>query len=276
MIFQKPSVNKQLTTFLAKPNLMSFTRPLLLLTAILAFTASSLALAEPTPINKKAIDDFVNYGPQCLQPIEAEYTTKMFGMTITSHTRQEKAGENFLFSMHAESLFSEITESTRFNYSRNRIQPVEYRYKRTGLGKDKNIRLDFLWNKERADYSYNDDSYSTEIRNFKIFQDKLSYQRQLCFELKKDINADDITFHIPYKNRKKLVVWENKGIEEIKTELGIIRAVKLSKVRDDDDRSTTIWLAIDHQFLLVKLYQEEDDEDYDLDISKASINGQSI
>jgi hypothetical protein len=66
-------------------------------------------------------------------------------------------------------------------------------------------------------------------------------------------------------------------METVETPLGALSTVRVDRIRDDDKkRETSLWLAVDHAFLLVRLKQMEEDKGFELNLSSAVIDGQSL
>ena len=54
-------------------------------------------------------------------------------------------------------------------------------------------------------------------------------------------------------------------------------ASRVERVRDDDDdKETSLWLAVDHAYLLVRLKQVEDDRGFELNLNAAVVDGQPL
>ena len=64
--------------------------------------------------------------------------------------------------------------------------------------------------------------------------------------------------------------------ETIDSAVGKLRTVKLLRSRPGSSSETTIWLAKDWNYLIVKLEQREDDEVYSLELLKAKLDGKAV
>jgi hypothetical protein len=52
-----------------------------------------------------------------------------------------------------------------------------------------------------------------------------------------------------------------QGLENVNTSLGAFKTVKYTRVRDNSTRRTSFWLAIDNQFIPIKVRQEKDGDE---------------
>ena len=76
-------------------------------------------------------------------PFRALYQANYKGLPINAVGIRELRqidSDTFLFSSSASTFFSSINEESQFNWD-ERVIPIEYRYIRQGLGKDKNDLL---------------------------------------------------------------------------------------------------------------------------------------
>jgi len=58
--------------------------------------------------------------------------------------------------------------------------------------------------------------------------------------------------------------YRRDGEEVLQTPAGPLRAVRLVRERSDSGRQTWLWFAADHNFALVKLVQEEDNQRHEM------------
>ena len=75
---------------------------------------------------------------------------------------------------------------------------------------------------------------------------------------------------------KQLYNYRKVGEETIETPFGSIETIVLSRERDNKFRQTTLWLAKNWTYFLVKLEQIENNEKYSMVIQNAIINGMQM
>jgi hypothetical protein len=151
------------------------------------------------------------------------------------------------------------------------VRPLEYRYKRRGLGRNRDTGLDFDW-KRGTVTNLQGDTWGLE--KTEGVQDKLSYQIQL----QKDImeGRKELAYQIAQNDHLRSYRFEIVGKEVLDTPLGKVNTVKIMRSRKDSDRSTYAWLAKDWHYLLARMQQEEDGESQSINISRARVNGKTI
>lgn len=69
------------------------------------------------------------------------------------------------------------------------------------------------------------------------------------------------------------------GEEKVRTQAGLINAIKVERVRDPgkSNRKTILWFAKDWDYLLVRLYQmETDGKEYQIMLKEGTIDGKTV
>ncbi|MNP19919.1 hypothetical protein D3C76_1124720 [compost metagenome] len=69
------------------------------------------------------------------------------------------------------------------------------------------------------------------------------------------------------------------GEEKVRTQAGLITAIKVERVRDPtkSNRKTVLWFAKDWDFLLVRLHQvEKDGKEYQIMLKEGEVNGKQV
>ncbi len=145
-----------------------------------------------------------------------------------------------------------IFEHSIFTLNQNTIQPLNYRYDRTGGKRTRMTKLDFDWPTKSITNAVDGTKWHTEITPGT--QDKLSYQLQLML----DLQAGLTTFSYPVADDGILKEYRFTllGEETIKTSIGEIETIKLKRERAaDSKRKLTIWLAKSLHYLPVRIKQ---------------------
>lgn len=212
---------------------------------------------------------------QLPQPFNATYQAKFKGFGVTA-TRSLKARDDGQLELRfkADSMFAKINEFSHFNWLDNgQLQPQRYEYHRTGLGRDRHAQLSFDWAAQQVTNDVQDKAWKMALPAFA--QDKLSYQLQLRHDL---INGrQDLSYSIADGGRLKSYQFVVLGEEIVQTPLGKIKAVKVKRVRENSERQTHIWLAIDWDYLIVRIHQtEKDGKDYEITLADAQVNGARV
>ena len=216
-----------------------------------------------------------------LNPYKAVYQTKMKGMSITAKRKlQAKDDGSYALSMDTSSMMVKIKESTTFSVNEQQIISQHYRYEQSGVGKKRNNKLSFDWDKKIATDKGYDPAITLETPEGTL--DRLNSQLQIRLDLaamsaKKQSTKQLPAYSVVDKKRLKEYDFQIIGEELLKTPLGKLNTVKIQRQRANSQRKTYIWYASDWDYLLVKLEQIEDDGGkYELNITEAAINGTKI
>lgn len=208
---------------------------------------------------------------------KAIYKAKYNGIPITA-TRSLKTlpGGDKLFTFEADSWIANFQESSQFTWQKDdRIVPKHYHYQREGLGRDRVAKLDFDWEHNTVTNDVERKVWKMEIPEFAL--DKLSYQLQLRSDL---VNEKPLLeYNIADGGQLKQYRFELLGEENLVTQMGTFATVKVRRIRDredDDKRYTVLWMAKNWDYLLVRLQQNDDGKSYEIDLSKATLDGEEV
>lgn len=207
---------------------------------------------------------------------EAVYKAKYRGISVTATRKLETLEDGtHVFSFRADSWIANLTESSRFRWGADeRIVPIQYHYKRGGLGRDREAILDFDWDAKKVTNNVERKPWKMDIPEQAL--DKLSYQLQLRTDL---LNGKSLPeYDIADGGRLKHYQFKVLGEEEVNTDAGRFMTVKVERVREDDpDRHTFFWMAKDFDYMVVRLQQREDDgSDYEIDLNEATLDGKKV
>ena len=212
---------------------------------------------------------------QELVPFENQYSARLYGFTVTATSRlslQQNGIYELVFDV--EALIGRVTETSHVEWSAKdqQVIPLDYHYKRSGLGKNRDDALKIDWLKQSVVYPK--DQSSWQFNATQKIQDNLSYQLQL----RQDLINGKKTLVYPLIDKKAIkdYKFEIVGEEELETPLGKVKTLKVKRAQTNDNRETFAWFAKDFQYMLVRLQQEENGSAYTIYISKASINGKAI
>lgn len=222
------------------------------------FTMTLLLLAHPWA-GAEPLDQ--------LTPFRAEYTLQYHGLPFKAKGVRQltmDATGQYQFTSDATSIVAKVHEASLFRIADGEVIPSLYRYKQSGLGRNKTRETAFDWSQMTADHG------SGNLDLVDGLQDKLSYQVQLrltiaslCADGAKDT---PVRLLIADEEEIKSYEFELAGEEIIDTPAGAINTLRVERVHGKPDRSTTFWLAVDHELLLVKLVQQDDDRGFELNL----------
>jgi hypothetical protein len=196
-----------------------------------------------------------------------------FTVTVTHELKQLDNGTQEL-RFKAASWFGSIEETSisRWDEENSRVVPLHYRYKRRGVGRNRDAELTFDWDKNTVTNNVQNTTWKMGITH--NVQDKLSYQLQLQQDLID--GKKKFVYQIADGGHLKDYAFEIVSEEKLTTPLGQVDTVKVKRSRDNDKRTTYVWLAKNWNYLVVSMEQEEKGKSYNIDVSKATVNGEVI
>ncbi|MFT4749479.1 MAG: hypothetical protein ACI9E4_001156 [Pseudohongiellaceae bacterium] len=195
---------------------------------------------------------------QSLTTFSSEYSASANGIkakAFRSLKRLDDGGyqfENTLTAEFAGTTLATLIESSQFKLVGQSIIPAHYQYSLTGISDDSKV-ITFDWPALLAVSSKALKSWTIELTN--NTQDPLSYQLVLAQYL---ANHTGSLFEIPIIDGADIEIQRFKIIAEevLDSAIGRLDCVIVERIKDDDDkRTTTIWFAKDHSYLLAKLKQ---------------------
>lgn len=177
----------------------------------------------------------------------------------------------------AVSIFAKLTEQSDFTMAAGKAQPLFYRYDRTGLGKNKSLRLNFDWLQHQVT---NLDSGKIWSLPDQTLSDRLLYQFQLQTDLMNlgpEITlGHELKYQVQDKDQIKDYHFTVRRQIELQTPLGAVNTYEIIR-SNAERRDTTLWLAPDHEFMLIRFEQRANDgENFSLAIEKAFIDDQPV
>lgn len=205
-----------------------------------------------------------------------QYVSSALGFKITvTHSLEQLTDGTQKMHFRAESWFASIDEVShlQWNDEKSQVLPLQYTYKRRGVGRNKDTDLSFDW--AQSSITDNRANSTNPMDTSQRIQDKLSYQLQLQQDLLDGKTKFAYTIADGGNNLRKYA-FEIVAEETLDTPLGKVDTVKVKRSRDNSDRVTFAWLAKDWDYLLVRMQQEEKGDTYTITLNKANMNGKDI
>lgn len=186
---------------------------------------------------------------------------------------QQQENGRWLLSHTIESGVISVKETSLFDWQQQRPKTQAYRYKQNSIGKDKNEQLDFDWSARQVQHKTDKAPGSFAIPDNTL--DRLTYQLKIRQDL---LNGEEpAVYTVADKRKLKEYGFILLGEEQIDTPVGTLNTLKIKRDRGPDSkRETTLWLAKDWDYLLVKIHQQEKGKDYEVVMEEGSLNGQPI
>jgi hypothetical protein len=193
-----------------------------------------------------------------------QYDAEIRSVSVQSE-RKITSTESGLWQMHSKAhwLFLSIEEVSVFMMPSWRLQNFEHKRKGMGSGKDLSITVD-----------HNNLSYVSETAkeertlNFEDeLYDSLNYQLRLQLDVACNPNRNVFDYPIAKKKGVRQYHFVRLNDERIKTNIGEFDTVKLIKEEEEGKRKTTVWLAKELAYSVIKLDHTQDDKTDSLTIS---------
>lgn len=242
---------------------MAFTRLFLLLSLILSSLSNNALAGTEQPY------------PEFTADYNATWTGGWFPINVDAQRslRYQEDGSAVL-TFEADSAIAGLEEISTFRFLENTIQPLQYRYLRTGLFKEPDRNQLFDWSQKKIINGENQQAFEGHWHD--QVQDNLSYNLQASIDLKQ--GKTQFTYPVFDRNKVKDFKFQLVGFEALKTQVGTLRTVKVEQIEKKKNKKTTfIWFAQDYDYLLVRLQQKQKDgQMYQIDLTGANINGKTL
>lgn len=210
-------------------------RPALVLAAglyALSHMAAVSADPEPFRLSYRLTSDGTEIG-------EVEQTLRSTGpQRWRFESRVNPAG--FLTSL----VTGRIEEVTELEQAGERLRPLSYRFRRHGLGRDRDVRVRFDWPRHQVHNEVNGSRWSMAV------PDDALDKHALVLAVTADLRADRLAAAYPVADGGQLKTYlhQRAGSERLTTELGQFDTVKVRRIRPGRQRDTLFWHApaLDH------------------------------
>ena len=237
---------------------------------LLLFTLLSVVVCADTPLQAPSL-----LQPYKLSPYQLTYEASYNGMPIHAKRElQQLPNGNWQLTTSAENFLAKITEQGQFQLNNGgNIHHKNYQYKRNVLGKKKTENLSY-------DHEHKVANYTTKKKQRQVTLDadylnRLTYQLQLRRDLANQ--CEQFEYQVISRGRLKTYRFEQAGEETLQTPLGEVSAIRVNRIREDNDRETALWFAPQLDYLLVKLWQrEKDGEEYLITLKEGSIDNHNL
>lgn len=197
-----------------------------------------------------------------LAPYSAEYDVIRNGKTLgSSRTSLERIGAAWRYRAEttgdrgmASLLGLRITQRMDFDWVGGMPRPLSSEYDQKATLGNRNVKVDYDW----------------AARSYHLVDRKGEYDHPLpdgtadrygsgVFIAAK-LASGETDFTLPVAHADGVRDWRFRiaGVEGVETPSGAIRAVKVERVRDDDERRTISWHDPARGYLVVRLLQDED------------------
>jgi len=213
-----------------------------------------------------------------LKPFSASYTADWKQLPMSgSAERSLQALDDGQWQLHfrASMLVASLTEQSLLRPDGRDLLPQHYLYERSGLGKAKKIEQRFDWASKQV--LGQDRGNAIKLPLNRGLLDKSTYQ----LALQHDVAAGKQSMSYQVVDGDEIETYDFRvlGEEVVRTQAGMVDAVKVERVRDPTQsaRKTTLWFAKDWGHLLVRLHQvEKDGKEYQIMLKDGTVDGKAV
>lgn len=206
-----------------------------------------------------------------LLPYQASYSATFNGMPIEAERELVKLEQGYRLETSGSNLLGNIRETELLHLdAEGRIRIDGFASKRSFFGSKRKEKLVIDHQRNKAIYTRKKKRRETDLQP--DYLGPISYQLQL----RRDLALPDspLKYTVISHGKIKHYQFERLGNEVINTGLGEISALKVRRVRDNQERETIFWMAEKYAYLPVKVWQrEEDGESYEMLLESLTIEG---
>lgn len=204
----------------------------------------------------------------------ANYDGVLKGLGITATREFRAVGTTEAeFNFSTRSWMASLNEYSRFAWEGEQIEPIRFVNRQSILGKKKKYSLSFDHTSEKIISTYK--NQKTVMINPGQALDKLGFQLQLQYDLLQQKN--EVTYHIADRNKIKHYAFEIVGQEIVDTAVGPLQTIKVKVIRENPDRVTWLWMAVDWHNLLTRMEQhEKGKKEFELQLTDAVVGGKTV
>lgn len=216
-----------------------------------------------------------------IKPYIAEYEIFRRGSNLGSGVRRFERTDNgeWSFSYHTKMSFLFLSDKRKEQSGfelliepEPTIESRHFRFERSGTGDDINTVVTFEGDGQVQRVRNGEQPIGLRIDSPHF--DQLNYQLQLQWDLLRGVPMTEKYLSyavIDRKARTKQYRFRYLYSETLSLPFGEVQAVKLTRVTDNPNRETFIWMAPELDFSLVRLMQIEDEkENYDVKLASFS------
>ncbi len=236
-----------------------------IITAAAFFYSAAAQSTSPTTSTTKTLENFVPLSPI---PFNAQYDVSLNGNNQLKGSRtlfesQNSDGEKiYTLEYKAEHLLFKIKEQSTFQWANNKLIPLAYNSERSSFFNSRKKSVQFDWPSNTANFNYKKRNGRFAIEPGVI--DPLSTPFVIATKIQQGMV--NISVSETDDNNIETREYSVDGSEMLTTPIGHLETIKVSLNRKE---STQVWLAVDLNYLAVRVRKESKNGDtYELNILK--------
>ncbi len=203
-----------------------------------------------------------------IEPYSANYNFTIEDKYKGSATRTlSKSGSNWKYDFNARvSGVATASQNSSFLLNGNNVTPTKASttYKVFGIGRTHNLSFNAAAKQVTSTYKGKTVTSSMPQQAF----DDLSLEVQIRQDLLNGKFSNN--YYIAKKDKVEKTPFKNAGKAKITVPAGTFDTIRIDRIHDDNDRSTSFWLAPSLDYLPVKVSQINDGKKMDLELTKVN------
>ena len=216
------------------------------------------------------------FADSALSLYTAEYKTKMSGLGVTlTRTLTEEDGRYHLTQGGKKAFMIKLREDSHFSVEGDQIVGERFVYQLSGVS---NRRREVLFDEEAGTIrslrkkEWTEHPWSSEVL------DRLSQQEQMRLKLLlAETPPARISLSIVDGPRVKLKHFDLIETAVVETPVGTLNTVHYRLIHEEpDERSSDTWLAVDHDFLMVRTEHVEKGSETAVQLESATVGGRAV
>lgn len=218
-------------------------------------------------------DEHTNTAP--ISPYQAVYQSQVKGITAElQQSLKQTTAEQWQLTNVVNVLFTGFDEQSHFSIDNNQVRPTLYHYNNP-MSKSRSSELHFDQKRQTV---IDKDHPKSPLNITPLTTDKLSAQLQIRLDMIREGNTySGKAYSVVDSTKLKTYHTEIVGEEPIDVFAGKFNAIKIKQYRRGKDKYQLIWLAKDHQYLILRLDVIDKGKLRDsLQLKNASIDGNDI
>lgn len=200
-----------------------------------------------------------------LEGFNHEYKSTFAGFSAkTTRSLTEVEEGVWELKMTARNLFAKYEETSRFRLDAEGYPvPVEHIMESRVFGAKRNEYTEFNWQEGVATWTRKKDLRTAELRSGMV--DRILYQILIPQDLASGMES--LSYEFINRGDEKIYDFENLGTETITLGDREIETVKVRRIDDKKEKETTVWIAPEMGYEIIKLHHLDDDgADYKMEL----------
>lgn len=195
-------------------------------------------------------------------PYSADYEVLRNGKAVgSSSTHLERNGDTWTWRSHtagergmAWMVGLKVDQSMDFRWTDGTPQPLRSNYRQQATLGNRSVDVDYDWSAHRYRLRDRKGEHSHELEHGATDR----YGSGINVAALLAHGERDFTLKVAHADGLRDWHFRVAGEETLDTSSGPVRTLRIERIRDDDDRSTTTWVDPDRNYVVVRMLQVED------------------